>query len=703
MSIDVNALLALIAAACLLGVSILAVVRERASLVRTSFVAGMFVLAADATISARAIHDLGIGTSLFWVRLRFISSGLVPGTWLMFAVAYGRADGKAFVKQWRHALAILFLLPLTLAVLFPTHLVRRVLSVQPSAYELPLGWSGIVSGVVCLFGIVLVLMNLEKTLRASTGTMRWRIKFMIIALVVIFSTRVYEMAHCLLYSSVILPLTGVTSAAAIVACVLSAVSLLRSDLERVDLYLSGAFLFRSFTVLILALYLLAVGLLAKLVAHFGSTTSFPLKTLLLFLAFMLLGLVCMSDRLRQGAKRLISRHFRRPQYDHRRVWTTFAEVTAESSDRRQYCQAIVDAISRTFDVLSATLWVLEEKGRLLNVGGSTSLAGEGSEAAGVTIELDGDCVQRLATLSEPVDIDASTDAWAKPFREGNPACFSRGGHRLCVALTAGERILGALVLGDRVSGLSFSIEELELLHTIGGHVGATLLNMQLSESLLEAKQMEAFQAMSAFFVHDLKNTAATLSLTLQNLPKHFANPSFREDALASIAKGVAGIEDLIRRLTLLREKLDIHPAPTDLNALVVEIVSELSNAVGSQVTTELAELPTIQADTEQLRKVLTNLVLNADQAANGRGQVDVTTSREAGHAVLSVIDNGNGMSEAFIAGSLFRPFQSTKKGGMGIGLFQSKMIVEAHGGRIEVHSAEGRGATFRVVLPINGD
>ena len=68
--------------------------------------------------------------------------------------------------------------------------------------------------------------------------------------------------------------------------------------------------------------------------------------------------------------------------------------------------------------------------------------------------------------------------------------------------------------------------------------------------------------------------------------------------------------------------------------------------------------------------------------------------------VLSVRDNGCGMSNAFIEQSLFRPFRSTKKDGMGIGLFQSRMIVEAHGGTMNVASEEGYGTTFQVRLPV---
>jgi len=79
----------------------------------------------------------------------------------------------------------------------------------------------------------------------------------------------------------------------------------------------------------------------------------------------------------------------------------------------------------------------------------------------------------------------------------------------------------------------------------------------------------------------------------------------------------------------------------------------------------------------------------------------VKTSPTNGSVELSVEDNGCGMSGEFIEKSLFRPFQTTKKQGMGIGLFHSRMIVEAHRGRIEVESEEGKGSVFRVILPLN--
>jgi signal transduction histidine kinase len=117
---------------------------------------------------------------------------------------------------------------------------------------------------------------------------------------------------------------------------------------------------------------------------------------------------------------------------------------------------------------------------------------------------------------------------------------------------------------------------------------------------------------------------------------------------------------------------------------------------------ELNLVPRIRLDPAQIQKVVTNLVLNAREAVSTGGRVKVETSQRNGWAVLSVTDNGCGMSPEFVQTKLFRPFQTTKKKGIGIGMFHCKMIVEAHRGRIEVQTEPGKGTVFHVLLPLLG-
>jgi len=108
----------------------------------------------------------------------------------------------------------------------------------------------------------------------------------------------------------------------------------------------------------------------------------------------------------------------------------------------------------------------------------------------------------------------------------------------------------------------------------------------------------------------------------------------------------------------------------------------------------------VSADREQLGKVLTNLLLNAAEA--GARRIEVAAASADGWATLTVRDDGAGMEREFLERRLFKPFATTKKKGLGIGLYQSKLIVEAHGGRLEAESAPQRGTTFRLRLPRGG-
>ena len=162
-----------------------------------------------------------------------------------------------------------------------------------------------------------------------------------------------------------------------------------------------------------------------------------------------------------------------------------------------------------------------------------------------------DVVRALLEQTVPVDIDTSKERWAVLLRQWHPGEFSKGGHRIVVPMISNGELLGLLSRWATGSGaLPFRCRI-----SICSNASAIKRRPACSTSncprnLLQAKELEAFQTMSAFFVHDLKNTASTLNLMLQNLPVHFNDPAFREDALRGIAKTVDHINDLIERLSL---------------------------------------------------------------------------------------------------------------------------------------------------------
>ncbi len=273
------------------------------------------------------------------------------------------------------------------------------------------------------------------------------------------------------------------------------------------------------------------------------------------------------------------------------------------------------------------------------------------------------------------------------------------GSNIAVPLSAAGRFVGLMTVSDRVERGPLSPEDYDLLKTIADQAAANLLSLRLSEHLRQAKELEAFQVMSAFFMHDLKNLASKLSLVTQNLPVHFDNPEFRDDALKTVSQSVSKINGMCTRLSLLSQKLELRPKESDLNQFVEETLSGLDTYLKVPVVRGFQPVSPLAIDPEQMQKVLVNLVMNALDAVGEDGEITVTTGYRDGWTELSVSDNGSGMSKEFVEKHLFRPFQTTKKQGMGIGLFHCKTIVEAHGGRIEVESEEGKGTTFHVLLP----
>lgn len=669
------------------------------SVARWAFFAGMETLAIESILDGITLNVFLPEKVIYWQTLSSVARSFFPGFWLLFSLSYSRGNYREFLLRWRFLLTAAFLLPVVISVGYRTGVLHFLLDGE-GAQPVWLSFGGAAKTLSILFLIatVLIMLNLEKTFRSAVGITRWRIKFLVLGLAIIFGARIYIESQRLLFSDYSPALIDIETGAVLIGCTLMAVAYLRNGFAGFDVYPSQTVLQSSFTLLLAGGYLFVVGVLAQIVAHLGGAGSFQTQAFLVLLGTAALAVLLISDRFRQGLQQFVSRHFARPQYDFRKTWTLMAQGMSSVLNQPALCTAAARLISETFNVLSVTTWLIDEQNGRLTLGASTSRSKAYDLDPGFALREP--VLKGLRQLNDPFDLEEIEEDWAATLREIESPKFRKGGNRICIPLLAGERLLGVVILADRVNGAPYTLEELDLLKCIGNQVAAGLLNLRLGEELMLAKQFEAFQTMSAFFVHDLKNVVSSLSLTLQNFPTHFDDPEFREDALQGIAATVNRINHLIGRLSVLRNKIELKPVESDLNQLVVEALESLKWVPEVQVVKELHPLPSIFADPERVQDVVTNLLLNARDVVGKGGQVRVETSQRDGHAVLSVADNGCGMSPVFLKDSLFRPFHTTKKEGLGIGLLQSRMIVEAHRGTIQVESEPGKGTTFRVILPL---
>ena len=221
---------------------------------------------------------------------------------------------------------------------------------------------------------------------------------------------------------------------------------------------------------------------------------------------------------------------------------------------------------------------------------------------------------------------------------------------------------------------------------------------EAAQALMVARQFESFNRMSTFVVHDLKNLVAQLSLMNANAERHGDNPEFQRDMQDTLRLSVQKMKLLLQKLG--RSATGAHPALLALDEVVAAAVALKAPFAPRPVLAPAPAGLMVLADRERLERVLGHLLQNAIEASAPDGRVSVRLSAAATLATLEIEDSGAGMSEAFIRERLFKPFDSTKSAGMGIGAFESREYIRELGGRLDVRSTPGAGTTFTVLLPL---
>jgi two-component system nitrogen regulation sensor histidine kinase NtrY len=244
----------------------------------------------------------------------------------------------------------------------------------------------------------------------------------------------------------------------------------------------------------------------------------------------------------------------------------------------------------------------------------------------------------------------------------------------------------------------------------GGRRLGTVVVLDDLTQILASQRLETWKEAVEKVLHEIKNPLTPVGLAAQTLRSAHAEDRAKFDeifpsATEMILRAVKDLKDLISEFSQFSRLPRVQLRRVDLNALVLEALSPYEQGTIEGVGVEqrlAASLPEIEADPDQLKRVLLNVINNGLEAMDGRGgRLLVATSGPdaSGRLRLSVRDQGGGVEDAE---RIFEPYYTTKVKGTGLGLAIARQIIEEHGGEIQVESDLGTGTTVSILVPAAG-
>jgi putative PEP-CTERM system histidine kinase len=624
----------------------------------------------------------------FQTAVLYIESFL-PLTFLFFSLAYSRqGTDKTFSFFWWLLLlttvifpASVFSFPLDNFFISPDLQTEKMLFLGNIGYWFYMGVM-----VYC----VIALTFLESTFAATTGTDRWRMKFEVIGITSILAIFIFYFSQGLLYRTINMDLLPIRSGVLILAGILIGYSkIFRGNSVKVSV--SRYILYRSLTLLVVGIYLLILGLIGEGMRYFDISFSRELGIFIAFVTGIAMLFILFSEQLRRRVKVFFNKHFYAHKRDYRTEWLTFTEKLTSCRTIAEVQSTILDTYKEVFGLKGASLYLLDENKKCYTSRSNRDMPGgnpDFPEYSGLVTYF-----KERGRVYNPYDEEYAATEEEKTF-------VHQTGAWLIVPLLRNGDLNGFVVLGDQLSREKLIYEDFDLMKNLSKQALLSLANFRLSEELAETREIAAVARISSFVIHDLKNLASSLTLLLDNADEYIGNMEFQKDMIGTIRNSVNRMQDLIQRLKNIPEKQLLNIETADIHTVTRDTVNEFLNMKPDLELYCEGSCSVSRIDREEIKKVILNLILNAIDANNGKGVIKVRTGTNGNMVFVSVTDNGCGMTEDFIANHLFKPFRTTKKKGLGIGLYQCKQIIEAHGGDIEVKSKAGNGSVFTVYLNV---
>ncbi len=552
-----------------------------------------------------------------------------------------------------------------------------------------------------LIGIVVVGYNLEKTYRIAPIDVRYRIRLPMVGLFGLLGFFTFILATGMLYSSIGMGKLVAAGLPITLASVAVAYGYLRGAITDVTAPVSRSIVYSSFTAMAAALFVLAIGAAAQI----GTLTNWSPDEILIvtfaFLAILIAILLLLSNRFQRSVRRYIDRNFYVNRYDYRTQWSKLTSLLETAADREGVLDRTMSFLHDVFAPDEITLALLEDASSEVR-----PVRGKGSADRSESLSPESPLYRRLSQERKTILLDRSAhDFTYIAIYAENDRWLDLTASQMIAPLVVVDKLVGTIGLERKDEHDRFTFEDVTLMDSISTHVAAALRSIQLARELAETREIEVMSQWSSMLVHDLKNNLTPLRMAARNIVEYKDNADVIVECASDIDRVAVRMEKLVHTLSQLRENPQLGMEPISANDFIRETLTEMQIAKRTSVAVELrlGANQWICGDRGMLRRVLENLVVNALEAMNGGGRLSIVTRDHKGgegpRVQIEVEDTGEGISDTFLREGLFRPFATTKRKGLGLGLYQCRAIVRAHDGDLTVNTELGKGSVFRISLP----
>ncbi|MGB5715686.1 MAG: XrtA/PEP-CTERM system histidine kinase PrsK [Gammaproteobacteria bacterium] len=544
---------------------------------------------------------------------------------------------------------------------------------------------------------IIGLLIVEQLFRNASARHRWAIKYLFIGAGGIFAYDFYMYANALLFRDMDTDLWNARGIVTLLAVPLLTLSAARNRDWSHNLFVSRDIVLHATTVMGAGLYLLVMAAAGYYLREFGGSWGRIVQVSFLALAVFLLVAVLFSGQFRSQLRVFLGKHFYKNKYDYRHEWLQLTGELNKKNAGEDEFESVVRVIARIVDARAGLLWLRDEHSRFKNV------AAWQTTGIDVVIAADDALIRFLEDKAYVINLQ-ELEACAGEYEGLDvPDCLSSIDRCwLIVPLVSMNALAGFIVLANPMVMREVNWEDRDLLKTAAMQISSYLTVLMTTDALAEARQFEAFNRISSYMVHDLKNIAAELELVARNAVKHKTNPEFIDDAFATIDDTAASIKRLLEQLRNRHVKAE-KQVTIDLAMLVNTVLGKQADVLPRPQLRQSVSCCRVIAAKDRLQHVLIHLIDNARQATGQNGSITISLSVEAGDApmcVVAIADDGQGMDADFIRNRLFKPFDTTRgNAGMGIGMYESREFIRQLQGDIRVQSEPGKGTVVSLYIP----